>query len=59
MDFQLMCTLATMSEGGAEIGEILQVVQNTEDGNIYSFANAWSKIAETVEYCESGTARTK
>ncbi|GIN70326.1 dipeptidyl aminopeptidase [Bacillus sp. J14TS2] len=49
MDFQLMRTLATMSEGGAEIGEILQVVQNTEDGNIYSFANAWSKIAETVE----------
>ncbi|GGP10597.1 alpha/beta hydrolase family protein [Oceanobacillus neutriphilus] len=50
MDFQLMRTLATMSEGGAEIGEILQVVQNTEDGNIYSFASAWSEIAGIVEH---------
>lgn len=49
MDFQLMRTLATMSEGGAEIGEVLQVVRNTKDGDIYSFANAWSEIAETVE----------
>ncbi|WP_072732217.1 S9 family peptidase [Paenibacillus sp. NAIST15-1] len=49
MDVQLMRTWSTMSEGGAEIGELLNVVRNTSDGDIESYARALSEAAYRVQ----------
>ena len=49
MEFGFLRSMAAMSEEGAEIGECLNVVANTKDRDLTSFANAWSSEALIVE----------